>query len=247
VNNGAQPLLRLDEVSAGYKGGAEVLHGVSLAVMSGEIVTLLGANGAGKSTVLRAISGIARVTAGEIAFDGRRITGSKPEQTCRAGIAHVPQGRSCVPFLSVHENIQLGAYTLANDGPGVGEAFEQVYAHFPGLVDRRGVLAGQLSGGQQQMVELARAMMSRPKLLLLDEPSLGLAPKVTEELLDTIRALAHEGTSVLMVEQRVREALSVSERSYVLRVGSVILETSSEELARSGDLRQLYLGTDATV
>lgn len=246
MSSGAEPRLRLDDVSAGYKGGAEVLHGVSLEVATGEIVTLLGANGAGKSTVLRAISGLARVTSGEITLEGRRITGSRPEQTCRAGVGHVPQGRSCVPFLSVHENIRLGAYTVTHRGND-GEAFDQVYARFPSLADRRDVVAGQLSGGQQQMVELARAMMSRPKLLLLDEPSLGLAPKITEELLDTIRGLADEGTSVLMVEQRVREALSVSERSYVLRVGTMIFHAASGELARSGDLRQLYLGTAANV
>jgi branched-chain amino acid transport system ATP-binding protein len=211
------------------------LHGVSLAVDEGEIVSVLGANGAGKTTTLRAISGTVR-TGGLIAFGGKRA-GRSPEGAARAGIAHVPEGRGTFAELSVWENLRLGAYTTRR------AEFDRVLTYFPWLAERRDQQAGTLSGGEQQMLALARALMSRPRLLLLDEPSLGLAPLVVREIFAIVARLNEDdGLTVLVVEQNANVALDASRRAYVLESGRVALEGSSEELRRDESIRRSYLG-----
>ncbi len=232
-------LLELDDVTASY-GPVQALHGVSLTVREGEIVALLGANGAGKTTTLRAISGtVAR--GGVVDFDGETLRGG-PEASARAGIAHVPEGRGTFVDLTVEENLRLGAYTR-RDRRGVKDDLRRVAQYFPWVRERRAQRAGTLSGGEQQMLALGRALMSRPRLLLLDEPSLGLAPLVVHEVFQVVRALnASEGLTVLVVEQDARIALSVSSRAYVLEVGRVALAGSSEGLRDAESVRRSYLG-----
>jgi branched-chain amino acid transport system ATP-binding protein len=232
-------LLELDDVTASY-GPVQALHGVSLTVREGEIVALLGANGAGKTTTLRAISGtVAR--GGVVDFDGETLRGG-PEASARAGIAHVPEGRGTFVDLTVEENLRLGAYTR-RDRRGVKDDLRRVAQYFPWVRERRAQRAGTLSGGEQQMLALGRALMSRPRLLLLDEPSLGLAPLVVHEVFQVVRALnASEGLTVLVVEQDARIALSVSSRAYVLEVGRVALVGSSEGLRDAESVRRSYLG-----
>jgi branched-chain amino acid transport system ATP-binding protein len=216
----------------------QALHGVSLTVDDGEMVAVLGANGAGKTTTLRAISGtVAR--RGEVLFEGKRLPRSA-ERTARMGIAHVPEGRGTFSELSVHENLRLGAYTRRN---GLGDDLERVFGFFPWMRERREQPAGTLSGGEQQMLALARSLMGRPRLLLLDEPSLGLAPIVVREIFGIVRRLnEEEKLSVLVVEQNASVALESSSRAYVLEAGEVVLEGPSEELARNEDVRRSYLG-----
>ena len=228
------PLLELSDVTADY-GAVRALHGVSLTVDEGVVVSVLGANGAGKTTTLRAVSGTVR-TNGTIRYDGRRI-GSSPEQAARAGIAHVPEGRGTFVELSVWENLRLGAYTSRKAD------FARVSAYFPWLEERRNQQAGTLSGGEQQMLALARALMSRPRLLLLDEPSLGLAPKVVRELFAIVARLnEEEGLTVLVVEQNANVALDASSRAYVLESGRVAVEGTSDELRQNESVRRSYLG-----
>ena len=228
------PLLELDRVEARY-GPVTALRGVSLTVDEGEIVAVLGANGAGKTTTLRAISGTVR-RSGEIAFAGRRI-GRTPESVARAGIAHVPEGRGTFMELTVLENLRLGAYTRRSAD------VERAYALFPFLEERAAQPAGTLSGGEQQMLALARALMSRPRLLLLDEPSLGLAPLVVAEIFRIVRDLnEQEGLTVLVVEQNARIALDIAERATVLEVGRVAVEGSADELRANESVRRSYLG-----
>ena len=232
------PLLELRDVEARY-GPVQALHGVSLTVGEGEIVAVLGGNGAGKTTTLRAISGLV-TKSGEVRFAGRRITRAAPERVARIGIAHVPEGRGIFQELSVHENLRLGAY-LRRDG--FDEGYERARTYFPWLDDRRGQQAGTLSGGEQQMLALARALMSRPRLLLLDEPSLGLAPIVVRELFEIVRQLNEkDGLAVLVVEQNAKLALRSSSRAYVLEVGRVALEGPSAELEQNDSVRKAYLG-----
>jgi branched-chain amino acid transport system ATP-binding protein len=216
----------------------QALHGISLTVEDGEMVAVLGANGAGKTTTLRAVSGtVAR--RGEVVFDGTRLPRSA-ERTARMGIAHVPEGRGTFSELTVLENLRLGAYTRRN---GVGGDLERVYGFFPWMRERRDQPAGTLSGGEQQMLALARALMGRPRLLLLDEPSLGLAPMVVREIFEIVRRLnEEEKLSVLVVEQNAAVALESSNRAYVLEAGEVALEGPSAELARNEDVRRSYLG-----
>ena len=228
------PLLELTDVTADY-GAVRALHGVSLAVDEGTVVSVLGANGAGKTTTLRAVSGTVR-TGGTIAYAGRTV-GRSPEQAARAGIAHVPEGRGTFVELSVWENLRLGAYTSRKAD------FARVVANFPWLEQRRNQQAGTLSGGEQQMLALARALMSRPRLLLLDEPSLGLAPMVVRELFAIVARLNdEEGLTVLVVEQNANVALDASQRAYVLEAGRVAVEGTSEELRRNESVRRSYLG-----
>jgi branched-chain amino acid transport system ATP-binding protein len=232
------PLLKLKDVEARY-GPVQALRGVSLTVDEGEIVAVLGGNGAGKTTTLRAVSGMVRMS-GEVRFAGERITHAAPERVARAGIAHVPEGRGIFRELSVRENLRLGAY-LRRDG--FAEDYERVRGYFPWLEERRDQQAGTLSGGEQQMLALARALMSRPRLLLLDEPSLGLAPLVVRELFKIVRELNEkDGLAVLVVEQNAKLALRSSSRAYVLEVGRVALEGQSDELAENESVRKAYLG-----
>jgi branched-chain amino acid transport system ATP-binding protein len=230
-------LLEVKDVAARY-GAFQALHGVSLSVDDGEMVAVLGANGAGKTTTLRAVSGTVS-RRGEVTFDGRALPRSA-ERTARLGIAHVPEGRGTFAEMTVLENLRLGAYTRRN---GLGEDLERVYGFFPWMKDRHEQQAGTLSGGEQQMLALARALMARPRLLLLDEPSLGLAPIVVREIFEIVRRLnEEEKLSVLVVEQNAAVALESSSRAYVLEAGRVAVEGSSEELARNEDVRRSYLG-----
>jgi branched-chain amino acid transport system ATP-binding protein len=231
-------LLELEGVHARY-GPVEALHGVSLSVGEGEVVAVLGGNGAGKTTTLRAISGLV-TTSGEVRFAGERITRAAPERVARAGIAHVPEGRGIFRELSVHENLRLGGYLKRS---GFAEDYERVCSHFPWLDRRHAQQAGTLSGGEQQMLAIARALMSRPRLLLLDEPSLGLAPIVVREIFRILGDLNEkEGLAVLVVEQNAKLALRSSSRAYVLEVGRVALEGPSSELAENESVRKSYLG-----
>jgi branched-chain amino acid transport system ATP-binding protein len=232
------PLLELENVEARY-GPVQALHGVSLTVGEGEIVAVLGGNGAGKTTTLRAVSGMVSKS-GEVRFAGERITRASPERVARIGIAHVPEGRGIFGELSVWENLRLGAYARGN---GFDEGFDRARVHFPWLEERRDQQAGTLSGGEQQMLALARALMSQPRLVLLDEPSLGLAPIVVREIFEILRELNEkEGIAVLVVEQNAKLALRSSSRAYVLEVGRVALEGSSAELAENESVRKAYLG-----
>jgi branched-chain amino acid transport system ATP-binding protein len=229
------PLLELHDVTASY-GPLRALHGVSVVVDEGQTVSILGPNGAGKTTTLRAVSGTVR-TSGRIAFDGRRI-GRSPEQAARAGIAHVPEGRGTFADLTVWENLRLGAFTRRGKPD-----FERVVLQFPWLEARRSQQAGTLSGGEQQVLALARALMSRPRLLLLDEPSLGLAPLVVREIFGIVARLnEEEGLTVLVVEQNANVALESSQRAYVLEAGRVALEGTGDELRRAESVRRSYLG-----
>ncbi len=234
------PLLELRDVRAHY-GPIAALHGLSLHVDEGEIVAVLGANGAGKTTTLRAISGLVRPS-GEIEFDGRRLNGWSPERAARHGIAHVPEGRGILSPLTVWENLRMGAYTR-RDRAETKRDVARALDHFPWIEERRNQQAGTLSGGEQQMLALARALVSRPRLLLLDEPSLGLAPLVVEEFFRIVLALnAEDGLTVLVVEQNANIALDVSSRAYVVEVGRIALEGSSDELKRHEGIRASYLG-----
>jgi branched-chain amino acid transport system ATP-binding protein len=234
----AQPLLALRGVDARY-GPIQALHGVTLTVGEGEVVALLGANGAGKTTTLRAISGTVR-RAGEIEFDGRPLARSGPEAVARLGIAHVPEGRGTFSELTVWENLRLGAYVRRGS---LKADVDRVLGYFPWIDGRRTQQAGTLSGGEQQMLALGRALMQRPRLLLLDEPSLGLAPLVVAEIFRILRELnQREGTTVLLVEQNARISLASSDRAYVLETGRVALDGRSGELAEHESIRRSYLG-----
>src|SRR2546423_1525512 len=234
------PLLELRDVSARY-GPITALHDLSLHVEEGTVVAILGANGAGKTTTLRAVSGLVRKS-GEIVFAGKRIGGWAAERTARSGIAHVPEGRGILRELTVWENLRMGAYKRRGRA-AVKAELQRMQDFFPWLADRRDQQAGTLSGGEQQMLALARALASRPRLLLLDEPSLGLAPLVVEEFFRVVHALNEdEGLTVLVVEQNANIALEVSRRAYLLEVGRVALEGESDELLRHEGVRASYLG-----
>jgi branched-chain amino acid transport system ATP-binding protein len=233
------PLLELQDVHARY-GQVAALHGVSLTVDEGEVVALLGANGAGKTTTLRAVSGTVRKS-GRVLYAGKDVSRRSPEGLARMGVAHVPEGRGILAELTVWENLRLGAYVRRDRE--VKEDFARVAELFPWVEERRGQQAGTLSGGEQQMLALARALVSRPRLLMLDEPSLGLAPLVVQELFRVVSTLNEEdGLTVLVVEQNASIALDVSHRAYVLEVGRVAVEGASDELQRHEGVRRSYLG-----
>jgi branched-chain amino acid transport system ATP-binding protein len=233
-------LLELRGVEARY-GPIKALHGVSLTVADGEIVALLGANGAGKTTTLRAVSGTVRHS-GEIVFEGKQIARGKPDAVARAGIAHVPEGRGLFTQLSVWENLRMGAY-VRGERRTLREEAPRVFKYFPWLERRRDQQAGTLSGGEQQMLALARALVGRPRLLMLDEPSLGLAPTVVQEIFRIVKELnADDGLTVLVVEQNANVALDAAARAYVLEVGQVAIEGESAELRRHEGVRKSYLG-----
>ena len=230
-------LLQLDRVEARY-GPVKALHGISLEVGAGELVAVLGANGAGKTTTLRAVSGTVR-RSGDVIFDGAKLP-RRPDATARAGIAHVPEGRGTFSELSVWENLRLGAYTRRG---GIKDDAQHVFKYFPRLEERKGQQAGTLSGGEQQMLALGRAMMARPKLVLLDEPSLGLAPMLVREIFDALDKMkAEDGMAVLVVEQNASLALAHAARAYVLEVGNVVVSGASEELRANESVRRSYLG-----
>jgi branched-chain amino acid transport system ATP-binding protein len=241
VTTGTQPILTLANVESAY-GPVKAIRGVSLSVPGGAIVTVLGANGAGKSTILRTISGIIDPQKGTIAFRGEEIQRKDPAQIVRRGISHVPEGREVFPLLSVHDNLMMGAYTR-RDRDGIAQDLEMVYGYFPVLKMRARQEAGQLSGGQQQMLAISRALMSRPALMLLDEPSLGLSPKLTQEIFDIIRRINRErGTTILLVEQNAAMALELADYGYVLEVGRIVMEDTCARLREKEDIREFYLG-----
>ena len=233
-------MLRLEGVVSGY-GQTTCLKGISLEVRQGEIVTLLGANGAGKTTTLMTISGLVRSRAGQIVFDGRRIDHLTPEAVAACGIGHVPEGRRIFSRLTVLENLELGAF-LRRDRQGVLHDLARVWETFPVLCERRHQVAGTLSGGEQQMLAMARGLMARPKLLLLDEPSLGLAPKLVERVFDIIRRISQQGLTLLLVEQNAHLALSVAHRGYILETGAITLSDAADKLAANPQVRAAYLG-----
>lgn len=236
-------MLRLSKLQVNY-GMVSALTDVSLEVREGEIVALLGANGAGKTTTLRAISGICRPASGSIEFAGKRIDGCPPERIVSLGIVQAPEGRQVFPELSVKENLLIGTYSR-RDRRSIPDDFTRVYARFPILKERETQPAGTLSGGEQQMLAIGRALMASPRLLLLDEPSLGLAPIVTRQIFDIIRTLNDEGTTILLVEQNARLALAISKRAYILEIGKVVLSGRSEELMKSEEVKRSYLGGNA--
>ena len=233
-------LLELKHVYTRY-GPAECLKGVSLAVRQGEIVALLGANGAGKTTVLKTISGLLRPTAGEVQYQGKSISSLSVEAIVRAGISHVPEGRKIFQKLDVLENLELGAYTRT-DKTEVKKDLESVFSNFPILKRRRKQSAGTLSGGEQQMLAIGRALMSRPSVLLLDEPSLGLAPIFVSTIFKIIESIHRQGKTILLVEQNAHMALKVASRVYVLEIGNIVAEGTVEEIRQSPVVREAYLG-----
>ncbi|MCP5264981.1 MAG: ABC transporter ATP-binding protein [Burkholderiaceae bacterium] len=234
-------ILRLSNLESSY-GPVQAIRGVSLEVRAGSIVTVLGANGAGKTTVLKTISGIIDPQKGGVWFDGEEIQRRDPDWVVRRGISHVPEGREVFPLLSVRENLMMGAFTR-RDGDGVTRDLERMYGYFPILAERRSQEAGQLSGGQQQMLAIARALMSRPKLLLLDEPSLGLSPKLVKEIFDIVRRVnREEGTTMLLVEQNASVALATADFGYVLEVGRIVMEDRCDRLLEKEDIKEFYLG-----
>jgi branched-chain amino acid transport system ATP-binding protein len=233
------PLLSLESVRAGY-GPIEVLKGISIEVNEGEIVTMIGANGAGKTSTLMCVSGVNKVRQGRILFRGEGIQNLPPHAIVERGVSQSPEGRKIFPRLTVLENLQMGAFTR-RDG-GIGEDLERAFALFPILKERQGQAGGTLSGGEQQMLAVARALMSRPKLLLLDEPSLGLAPMVCIRIFDVIRELNRGGTTVLLVEQNARMALKLAHRGYVLETGSILMADRADALLADPRVKDAYLG-----
>ncbi len=233
-------LLEAENLEAQY-GATKVLHGLGFAVETGGITAILGANGAGKTTTLRAVCGMVK-TAGSVRFEGQRIDGKATEEIVRLGIAHTPEGRGTFMDLTVQENLRLGAYVRSDRG-AITRDFERVYQYFPVLGQRQGQQAGTLSGGEQQMLAVARALMSRPRLLLLDEPSLGLAPLLTREIFRIVRAINRdEGVSVLLVEQNAAMALELADHAYLLETGRVVMSGPSADLQRDDSIRRSYLG-----
>ena len=233
-------MLRLESVSAGY-GRVGVLAGVSLEVRQGDFVCLVGANGAGKTTTLKTISGLLRPSAGRIVFEGQDIGGRKPQDILRLGIAHCPEGRRVFPHLTVQENLAMGAY-VRRDAAAVAADLERVLAHFPVLAERRRQPAGTLSGGEQQMLAIGRALMARPRLIMFDEPSLGLAPTVIETTFRIIGEIQKDGTTVFMVEQNAYMALRMATRAYVMETGRITLEGPARELLDDEHVKKAYLG-----
>ena len=223
-----------------YYGSIHAVKGVSFEVNEGEIVTLIGANGAGKSTVLNTVSGLLHPKMGSISFEGQDLKGIAPHNIVKRGLAQVPEGRHVFLQMSVEENLEMGAYTQPNStiAPGIAD----VYERFPRLKERRKQIAGTLSGGEQQMLAMGRALMSKPKLLMLDEPSMGLAPILVEQIFDIIRELHRSGTTILLVEQNAQAALSVADRAYVLETGRISLSGTGAELMASDAVRKAYLG-----
>jgi branched-chain amino acid transport system ATP-binding protein len=232
-------LLDIAALRAGY-GPAEVLHGIDMTIAPGEIVTLLGSNGAGKSTLNRTISGLLRPRGGSIMFEGVQIDRRKPADIVALGLIHVPEGRRIFPNMTVEENLELGSYRRAAARRSANK--ERVFATFPKLSERRGQSAGTLSGGEQQMLAIGRALMAEPKLLILDEPSLGLSPRMVEELFALIARIHGEGLSILLVEQNVMQSLAIATKGYILEQGECVLSGTASELRNNSELKRAYLG-----
>jgi branched-chain amino acid transport system ATP-binding protein len=243
----AQPgnsvILELDDVHTFY-GSIEALKGISIQVREGEIVTLIGANGAGKSTTLRSINGLNHPRRGTIKFHGRDITNKPPHDVVKMGIAQSPEGRRLFPRMSVYENLQMGAFQRSRNDKDLQSDLERVYTLFPRLAERKTQNAGTLSGGEQQMVAIGRALMARPKLLMLDEPSMGLAPIFVERIFDIVREINAQGTPILLVEQNALMALDVAKRGYVLETGKVALADDAKALRQNEQVRKTYLGEE---
>jgi branched-chain amino acid transport system ATP-binding protein len=238
-SGGGAPLLELEDVHTFY-GNIEALKGVSLAVHEGEVVTLIGSNGAGKTTTLRSVCGLTPPRSGAIRFRGREIGLMPAQEIVRLGISHAPEGRRCFPRLTVQDNLELGAY-LRRDA-GVADDLRRVFDLFPRLEERRRQKAGTMSGGEQQMLAIGRALMANPDLLLLDEPSMGLAPILVERIYETIAQISRQGTTILLVEQNANFALEVSARGYVLETGRIVLADEASALRENDDVRKAYLG-----
>jgi branched-chain amino acid transport system ATP-binding protein len=235
------PILELLNVESNY-GPVQALRGVSLAVPEGQIVAVLGANGAGKTTTLKTVSGIIEPRKGQVKFRGQDIQGQSPDKIVRAGVVHVPEGREVFPLLSVEDNLRMGAYTR-RDADGVARDLEAVFGYFPILRERSRQEAGQLSGGQQQMLAIARALLARPSLILMDEPSLGLSPKLTKDIFDIVLRINRErGVTVLLVEQNAHMALKIADYGFVLETGRIVMEDTGSRLAEKDDIREFYLG-----
>jgi branched-chain amino acid transport system ATP-binding protein len=239
-SNGRARVLEIKDIHT-YYGAIHALKGISLEVREGEIVTLLGANGAGKSTTLRSINGLNRPRSGSISFQGRDITSTAPHEIVKRGIAQSPEGRRLFPRMSVTENLEMGAFQRS-DRAGIKEDMDRVFELFPRLQERRDQKAGTMSGGEQQMCAIGRALMARPKLLLLDEPSLGLAPIFVERIFDIIKTINEQGTSILLVEQNALMALEAAHRGYVLETGTIVLADEAQALKTNEQVRKTYLG-----
>jgi branched-chain amino acid transport system ATP-binding protein len=231
-------VLELRDVHVSY-GNIEALKGITLDVRHGECVTLIGSNGAGKTTTLRAIAGLNRPRSGTIAFEGRPIHHSPAHEIVALGISQAPEGRHVFPYMSVRDNLEMGAFTRRGD---TSSDYERIYALFPVLAERAKQAAGTLSGGEQQMLAIGRALMARPKLLLLDEPSLGLAPVLVERIYETLRQIKEQGTTILLVEQNANKALELADRGYVIETGRIVLADATDVLRSSADVRRAYLG-----
>ena len=236
----SDPLLELRGLRVRY-GGIEAVKGISISVQTGELVTLIGGNGAGKTTTLKAISGVRRSSAGEILFRGERIDGRPAHQIVEQGICQAPEGRKIFPRMSVRENLEMGAFAR-RDRAGLAEDFARVFELFPALKDRESQPGGTLSGGEQQMLAIGRALMSGPSLLMLDEPSMGLSPVLTERIFELLREIHGQGTTVLLVEQNAHMALSLADRGYVLESGEIVLEDTADNLLGNDAIRKAYLG-----
>ena len=235
-----KPLLEITDLEVGY-GAIVALRGVSLAVHSGEVVSLIGANGAGKTTLLRTISGLLTPRRGSIRFDGQELVRLGAHLIVRRGVSQVPEGRIVFPNLTVRDNLDLGAY-IRNDRAQVRADLERMYALFPRLRERERQRAGTLSGGEQQMLAIARALMSKPRLLLMDEPSLGLAPILVREIFRTVAEISRQGMTILLVEQNAHMALGIADRGYVMETGNIVLSDSRENLLRNAEVKNAYLG-----
>jgi len=237
----SQPLLQVSNLSTHY-GPIQALFDVSLEVHPGELVAMVGANGAGKTTLLHTLSNVQKASGGKVRFDGAEITRRAPHKIVRSGICHVPEGRQVFAPLSVDDNLRLGAYSLRKEKAWVEEELERVYELFPILKQKAAQSAGTLSGGQQQMLAIGRALLGRPRLLLLDEPSMGLAPLLVEEIFRVIQRLNDKGVTILLVEQNARAALGIADRGYVLETGRIVLSAAAEELLADEAVRRAYLG-----
>jgi branched-chain amino acid transport system ATP-binding protein len=237
----AQPILKVSNIES-YYGPIMAIRGVSLSLQEGKVVTVLGANGAGKTTILKTISGVLDPLKGSVEFQGKPIQRMDPDKIVRLGISHVPEGREVFPFLTVRENLSMGAFLRTNRDE-VAQDLERIYGYFPRLKERLDQPAGQLSGGEQQMLAISRALMNRPKVLLLDEPSLGLSPLLVKEIFGIIRRVnTEQGVSILLVEQNAKMALETADYGYVLEVGRVVMDDTCQRLMQSKDIQEFYLG-----
>jgi branched-chain amino acid transport system ATP-binding protein len=241
VNAMTEPILKVTNIET-YYGPIMAIRGVSFEVPAGGIVTILGANGAGKTTVLKTVSGVMDPQKGSVVFDGREVERMDPDKVMRLGVSHVPEGREVFPFLTVRENLRMGAYTR-RDPDGVGQDLEAVFGYFPVLKERADQRAGSLSGGEQQMLSISRALMARPKLMLLDEPSLGLSPKLVKDIFEIVVRINRErGVTILLVEQNANMALQTADFGYVLEVGRIVMADTCARLMQKEDIKEFYLG-----